>query len=119
MNDLPVVDLGQIERLNEWGGADLQRKMIDLFLTHALERLDEVKDGVATGSSEKAETGAHTLKSSAGNVGAQRLQKLAQDAETLAEAGNLHELQAILPSLEEEFQAACGALKGLLEGSDQ
>jgi len=119
MNDLPLVDLAQLERLNEWGGADLQRKMIDLFLTHSIERLDQIKEGIFTGSSEKAETGAHTLKSSAGNVGAQRVQRLAQDAESLAEAGKLDELQALFPSLEEEFQAACSALKSVLEGVDQ
>lgn len=119
MNELPLVDSAQLERLNEWGGADLQRKMINLFLTHAVERMDQIREGVSTGSSERAETGAHTLKSSAGNVGAQRVQRLAQDAEALAEAGKMDELQALLPSLEEEFQAACGALKNVLEGADE
>ena len=60
MNDLPLVDLAQLERLNEWGGADLQRKMIDLFLTHSIERLNQIKEGISTGNSEQAETGAHT-----------------------------------------------------------
>jgi HPt (histidine-containing phosphotransfer) domain-containing protein len=119
MKDLPLVDLAQIDRLNEWGGADLKRKMIDLFLTHAMERLDQVRDGIATGSSKKAENGAHTLKSSAGNVGASRVQKLAQDAETLAEEGKLDELSALFPSLEEEFHAACEALKDVREGVDR
>ncbi len=115
MNEIPLVDPAQLERLNEWGGADLQRKMINLFLTHAVERMDQIREGVSTGKSEKAETGAHTLKSSAGNVGAQRVQRLAQDAEALAEAGKMDDLQALLPSLDREFQAACAALKNILE----
>ena len=119
MNDLPLIDLAQLERLNEWGGDDLQRKMIDLFLTHSIERLDQIREGISTGSSEQAETGAHTLKSSAGNVGAQRVQRLAQDAESLAEEGKLDELEALFPSLEEEFQAACNALRNVLERVDQ
>jgi len=114
MNELPLVDPGQMERLKEWGGPELQRKMIDLFLTHAVERMDQIRDGVAGGVAQKAETGAHTLKSSAGNVGAQRVQKLAQDAESLAEAGDLEGLKGLLPSLEKEFDAACGALRTVL-----
>jgi HPt (histidine-containing phosphotransfer) domain-containing protein len=116
MSDLPVVDSTQIEKLKEWGGVGLQRKMIDLFLTHATDRLDQIRDGLSSSDPDKAETGAHTLKSSAGNVGASRVQGLAQEAETLAEEGNLDGLQGLLPSLETEFKEACSALKEIAEG---
>lgn len=116
MKDLPLVDHAQIERLNEWGGATLQRKMIDLFLTHAQERLDQIKEGLSNGSAKTAETGAHTLKSSAGNVGAQRVQLMAQEAEDFAEQENLDDLKDLLPSLEREFEAACDALKVIMDG---
>jgi len=115
MNDFLLVDPAQIEKLKEWGGVELQRKMIELFMTHAVERLDQVKEGVAEGLPDKAETGAHTLKSSAGNVGAQKLQYLAQDVETLAEAGDMDGVGALLPALEGEFHAACQALKAIVE----
>ncbi len=119
MNDLPLVDLAQMDRLKEWGGGGLQRKMIDLFLTHAELRLDQIRSGLSTGDPERAETGAHTLKSSAGNVGAQRVQMLAQKAEALAEAGDLAGLGALLPPLEEEFSAACDALRHIMEGVEE
>jgi HPt (histidine-containing phosphotransfer) domain-containing protein len=119
MSDLPLVDHAQIERLNEWGGPTLQRKMIDLFLTHAKERLDQIKEGLSIGNAEAAETGAHTLKSSAGNVGAQRVQRMAQEAEDYAEQGRLDDLQTLLPSLEQEFDAACDALRAVLEGVEE
>jgi len=116
MNDLPLLDPAQMERLKEWGGPELQGKMIDLFLTHAVERMDQIREGLSGEESGKAETGAHTLKSSAGNVGAQRVQTLAQEAEHLAESGDLDGVRALLPSLEKEFQAACEALKTLRQG---
>lgn len=116
MSDLPVVDKAQIEKLKEWGGVDLQRKMIELFLTHAAERLDQIRDGLSSGDADKAETGAHTLKSSAGNVGASRVQGLAQEAETLAEEGNLDGLQGLFPRLEIGFDEACSALRVIAEG---
>jgi HPt (histidine-containing phosphotransfer) domain-containing protein len=118
MEELPLVDLAQMERLNDWGGPDLQKKMVDLFLSHAQERLDQIKEGISSGDRVKAETGAHTLKSSAGNVGAQRVQALAQNAEALAEAGSLEEVEALLPTLQEEFDAACTALKNVLDGGN-
>lgn len=114
MNDLPLVDPAQMERLKEWGGVGLQRKMIDLFLIHAQVRIDQIREGLSTGSPEKAETGAHTLKSSAGNVGVHRLQQLAQEAEDLAESGDMGKLEALFPSLEEEFRNACEALRQTL-----
>lgn len=116
MNDLPVVDLSQIERLGEWGGVPLQRKMLDLFLSGAPERIDQIREGLGSGDWEGAERAAHTLKSSAGNVGAQRLQMRAQEAEGLAEKEQTAELLDLIPSLEEELQSACDALKNLMEG---
>ncbi len=116
MSDLPVVDNVQIEKLKEWGGVGLQRKMIDLFLAHATDRVDQIREGLSKGDADMAETGAHTLKSSAGNVGASRVQGLAQEAETLAEEGNLDKLQGVFPRLESEFDEACTALKEFAEG---
>lgn len=119
MTDLPLVDHAQIERLKEWGGAKLQQKMIDLFLTHARERLDQIKSGISAADSDAAETGAHTLKSSAGNVGARQVQQLAEEAEALAEAGNLADLGSMLPMLEEAFEAACSALVDVRDGVEE
>jgi two-component system sensor histidine kinase/response regulator len=118
MEDLQILDPAQIARLREWGGESLPPKMIDLFLTHACDRMEQIRKGISSGTVKEAEAGAHTLKSNAGNVGAQRLQHLAQDAESLAEAERIQELKALLPSLEEEFQLACEALRTLLEGMD-
>ncbi len=97
-----------------WDGAPAQ--MIDLFLSGARERMDQISEGLASGDREIAERAAHTLKSSAGNVGAQRLQMLAQEAEGLAESEEMNELGTLLPSLELEFETACEALRNVMEG---
>lgn len=115
MSTLPVVDPAQVQRLGEWGGTDLQRKMIELFLTHARERVDQIRDGLAHENLKGAETGAHTLKSSAGNVGARRVQEMSADAEAMAERGELRQLRELFPSLEEAFESASEALRIVLE----
>ena len=118
MSDQPIIDQSAIARLKEWGGLELPRKMIDLFLSHSPERMDQIREGFSTSEARKAETGAHSLKSSAGNVGAVRLQKLAQEAEFLAEKEDMTALGEMLPEMEVAFGAACDELKSLLEGME-
>ena len=119
MSDQSVIDQSAIERLKEWGGAELPRKMIDIFLSNSPERMEQIRDGISTETPRKAETGAHSLKSSAGNVGAIRLQSLAEEAESLAEKEDLSALGDIWPRLEEAFGDACEELKNLLEGMEE
>jgi HPt (histidine-containing phosphotransfer) domain-containing protein len=118
MSDIPVIDQKAIGRLKEWGGDELPKKMIDIFLAHSPERMVQIRDGLSTGTPRQAETGAHSLKSSAGNVGAVRVQGLAQKAEALAEVEDMEGLEALMPKLEEEFTSACQGLETLLEGMD-
>ena len=119
MSDQSIIDQSAIERLKEWGGADLPRKMIDIFLSNSPERMDQIREGISTETPRKSETGAHSLKSSAGNVGAVRLQRLAEEAESLAGNEEMSALGDILPRLEEAFEDACGELKNLLEGMEE
>jgi HPt (histidine-containing phosphotransfer) domain-containing protein len=111
-----VLDPAAIARLREWGGTALPKKMIEVFMQTTPERMDQVREGVEDGDLKKAEMGAHTLKSSAGNVGAVPLQKAAQLAETLAEEEKLEALRDHLVVLEERYGAATEALRSLLEG---
>lgn len=116
MPDSPVIDIRAIERLRKWGGEALPRKMIEIFFNHASERLGQIRDGVAQEDPRQAQLGAHSLKSSAGNVGASRLEVLCQGAETLAEAGDLSALEGLLPELERVYATAREELETILEG---
>jgi two-component system, sensor histidine kinase and response regulator len=115
MRKTPILDHTQIQRLKEWGGTDLQRKMIELFLTHSVERVNQIRDGLAQENPKAAETGAHTLKSSAGNVGARRLQELCAHVEAMAERGDLQQVRELFPSLEGEFESVLEALRNVME----
>lgn len=118
MSDQPVIDHSAIERLKEWGGTELPRKMIDLFLSHSTKRMDQIREGLSTSEPRTVVTGAHSLKSSAGNVGAVDLQRLAQAAESLAGREDLAGIAEMLPEIEEAFGAACSQLENLLEGME-
>jgi HPt (histidine-containing phosphotransfer) domain-containing protein len=116
MPDPPVIDRAAIQRLEDWGGEALFRKMIESFLSHAPERLEEIRDGVARHDARRAELGAHSLRSSAGNLGASRLQVLCEGAETMAEAGEFSALEGLLPELDQVFSDAREELERILEG---
>lgn len=118
MTNPSPIDMAAIGRLTEWGGHELPRKMIDIFLSSSTERMQQIRDGLADGIAKTAETGAHSLKSSAANLGAHQVQELARRAEAMAEEEQLEELKTIMPELEEAFAEACEALKLLLEGME-
>ena len=101
-----VIDPQAQTRLQEWGGPELLVQMIRLFLENAPERLEQVRKGIADGSLKDAERGVHSLKSSAANVGAARVSRLAAAMEDLAAGGDGAALARNLPNLEAAFAVA-------------
>ena len=41
MDGEPLLDLSILDRLRDWGGADLKHQMIELFFENAPERVEE------------------------------------------------------------------------------
>lgn len=115
-SELALLDERAIRRLEEWGGGEFPRKMITIVLSNSPARMEEIRSGLAAGDAKVVEAGSHSLKSSAGNVGAVRLQKLLLEMELSAAEGNLQGLRDRLPLLEETFEATCEALRTMMEG---
>lgn len=111
------IDFTAIERLLEWGGPALQQKMIDLFLENGPERIQSVRSGIESGDFGTAERAAHSLKSSAGNLGANRLQELARQMEEALEAGNGARAGELVPEMEEHLTQTLHALRAFKEGT--
>lgn len=109
-NESVVLDTDALGRLEEWGGRDLILKMLQLFLEHAPERMEQIRSGADDDSLEIAERGAHSLKSSAGNLGARRLQSLAAEVEDRAAAGDADGVASMLSDLESAYAEARAAL---------
>lgn len=114
MSDLAVVETEALDRLREWGGDDLVVKMLKLFLEHGPERVEEIRTGLESGALDVTQRGAHSLKSSAGNLGARRLQAGAARMEDLAEDGDPEAVEEFLPSLESAFRDARASLEEAL-----
>ena len=111
MTDSQIIDPQALDRLREWGGDKLAGQMVRLFLKNSGTRMDQIRTGVGGGDLEEAERGAHSLKSSAANIGAELLRTLATRLESAALEGNEEGAKTLLPELEAAYADAMGELQ--------
>ncbi len=104
MSDDSSVDVAALDRLARLGGNELVCKMIDLFLENAARRIEAAAAGVKNGDLAAVEAAAHSLKATAANVGAARLQELARRVEELAVADDAAAVADLVHGLERDFQ---------------
>jgi HPt (histidine-containing phosphotransfer) domain-containing protein len=99
--------LGQLRRV---GGEKLVAELIELFFETAPRRIEAIRAGVEGGDPEGVARAAHSLTSSAGNLGAARMQDLSARLERHAMAG----VAAALPDLLRQLQAAWAETRAAL-----
>lgn len=90
-----------VARLREWGGDALLGRMIDLLLELAPQRLQALTEGERNGDMATVEGTAHSLKSSAGNLGALRLQEAAAQLERAARMGDEGRVQHLVSEIQD------------------
>lgn len=105
----PILNDSAIDRLARLGGDDLVRQMIELFLEHGPGRMAALVDGSGAGDAVRVERAAHTLKSTAGNLGAGRLQATAETVEALAADGSID--GELVARLQREYDESVVALR--------
>ncbi len=115
--DQTIIDQAALDRLEEWGGADLTRQMIRLFLESAPARIDQIRTCEDDDPGDLPERGGHSLKSSAANVGAREVRRFAEEIEEHAANGDLETVRALLPEIEAAFDRARSVLESLTIGS--
>ena len=98
-----------LARLEKIGGENLVRKMIAAFRSNSAQRLAAARQALAAGDLAALERAAHSLKSSAGNIGAVELVRLAAQIEDSADTGEgIDRLPEYLEAASERL-AAIGA----------
>ena len=100
---LPATDDASLERLKRFGGGKLLSEMIALFCSAAPERISAARAGVTASDAHATDQAMHSLKSSSAQLGALRMQRLCEQAETLARSGSVDQIAALVQDLEEEF----------------
>jgi HPt (histidine-containing phosphotransfer) domain-containing protein len=99
------IDAEALERLLGVGGRDLLVRIIDLFLENAPKRLAAIRDGIAGEAWYEAERAAHSMKSSAANLGLKEVRDLAARLEAACEEHRTPEAVPLRMALEAAFVA--------------
>lgn len=114
----PGFDAAALERLRSLGGEPLLSKMIGLFLENTPKRIASATRGEKAGDWHEVERAAHSLKSSAANLGLNRLQDLAHQVEALAERHQSEKVAPLLREIEELFPAVRARLEAERKPAD-
>jgi HPt (histidine-containing phosphotransfer) domain-containing protein len=110
----PAVDadaLADLRSLQLESEGDLLSDLVALFLRTAPNQLGIMGCAIEENDPAALAAGAHTLKGSSANFGAQRLQNLCGEAEALARRGKTTEVAALLGPIASEFQRVMTALQ--------
>jgi len=100
------------ELLARLGGDEaLARKIITAFLQDVPQQLGDLKKQLAAGNARGARLAAHALKGAAATVAAPALHAVFSQVQEEAAAGRATTAQALLPTIEEQFERLQSTLK--------
>ena len=91
------------------GKADRYAKLLVKFADRQVGTVEEIRSALAAGDREAAERAAHSLKGSAGSLGANALSERAAGAEAAIKSGQ--EIDATLEALSQSLQAVVSAIR--------
>ena len=106
MSEPSTFNPAAIERLFKLGGQKFTLDMIELFGSYGAKKLAEAHQARQAGNLVALAAAAHPLKSSAGNVGAVRVQELAAQVELSAQEQKAELAGTQLEELERAFAEA-------------
>jgi HPt (histidine-containing phosphotransfer) domain-containing protein len=98
-------------RLLALGGEPFLAQMIDIVLPQVETRLASARAGLEVGDAAAVRLAVHSLRSTAGNVGAARLMAAAAAAEDAAETGELAPLREAFAAVEAAWPPVRAALE--------
>lgn len=112
----PAVDEAALVRLKEWGGDGLVSQLIELFVTTLPERVALIRTAMTGGSLAEGARGAHSLRSTSKNLGAERLSELSAEVERALNQGD-RDIEPLVRRLEEEATRVVEVFQGPAETS--
>ncbi len=101
------VDFSYLRRFT-LSNRSLEREVLDLFVEHAPQYLDDLRNAA---TQKQWHAAAHTLKGSARGIGAWRVARVAENAERIELAGNEDRRNFAIDSAEEALDEAIGFIR--------
>lgn len=100
MKSVKSLDKTALVNLYNIGGKDFLLRMIDNYLLQSPMRLESARAKVATGDLKSLHLIAHSLKASSANLGAAKVQGMAERLEEMASIGPRERIPEVLETLE-------------------
>jgi two-component system, sensor histidine kinase and response regulator len=112
----PPGDAGPLDRevlagLRELGDPGLFSELVEMFIGDTAERIAALRRALGEGDASEVEQAAHTLKGSAGNMGAATMARISARLQEAGSAEELEEIPGLLDRLEQEFERVRPALE--------
>lgn len=104
INGSGCFDERAIDRLRSIGGMRLVHELISIFLANAPQRIESARSGLSNGDIDVVHRSAHSLKSSAGNVGATAMAKIASELEQRSSKKDVAALNDLVQRLASAFE---------------
>ena len=106
MADPAVLDpavIATLRQLTPPGEPDVLTEVLQMFLDEFPPRMDRLRNAWASKNIEEMYRAAHSLKGSAGNVGAQRLMKVCSQLDEMGRSGDLTNTAPLVDALAIEY----------------
>lgn len=116
MGSNQVLDMQVVEELlslTDNGDPELLLDLINLFLDDGPAKIRSIVEGLEARDFDRMERAAHSLKGSAGNLGAQRLQHTCEQMQQATRSHQFEMVRTLAPLLESQFGDARQALEDL------
>ena len=98
-----LIDKEAWERMKSMTGPAFLVELIDVFLKDSPELIEEMRNGLTAGETERVRRAAHSLKSNSASFGADRLAGAARELEMMAKSGSLEGVESKLSEVEAEY----------------
>jgi len=110
MEQLPLFDESVLVSLRRFGKPAFLLRMVDMFLGTTGGPVDQAVSSAAAGDWDSVAFAAHSLKSSAGNLGLPRLTGIVQELEMAARTRNSDAATVWLSDLRRVWEDSCASL---------
>ena len=107
-SDQPTIDCYHLIEL--LGDEDLINKVMSIFLKETKEHIQVLNKSLKNSDAEAICCCAHVIKSSASNVGATHLSRIAYKLESIAKENNSKQVTSLLDNLQCEFERVAAIL---------
>ena len=114
MLDPAVID--NLRQLTPAGEPDVLAEVLELFLEDVPRRIARIRGAYAARDAAELYKAAHSLKGSAGNIGAQALFEVCRQLDDKGRAGDLADATRLVDALDAEFKRVEVAIRQLLAG---